>query len=71
MKDYILNLIKNIPDREIPITLDIVMEGGAYNGYYGLGSLLLIKELEIVVKELNDLIVPINIYITNSSLILK
>ena len=46
MKDYILNLIKNIPDREIPITLDIVMEGGAYNGYYGLGSLLLIKELE-------------------------
>ena len=34
---------------------------------YGEKIDFLIKELEIVVKELNDLIVPINIYITNDS----
>ena len=46
MNDYIKNLTKNFPERKKPLELDLVIEGGAYNGYYGLGSLLLLKELE-------------------------
>ena len=46
MNEYIKNLTKNFPERKKPLELDLVIEGGAYNGYYGLGSLLLLKELE-------------------------
>ena len=46
MIDYIENLILNYKIPETPIKLDIVIEGGALNGYYALGCLKLIKGLE-------------------------
>ena len=41
--EYIDELIKNIPKREIPHNLDIVVEGGAFNGSYVLGILFFLK----------------------------
>ena len=46
MEVYIHNLIENIPKREKPLHVDIVMEGGAFNGGYLYGILLFIKELK-------------------------
>jgi len=43
---YIKNLASNYPARENPIELDIVIEGGAFNGLYITGCMLLLKELE-------------------------
>ena len=45
MIDYIENLILNYKT-ETPTKLDIIIEGGALNGYYALGCLKLIKRLE-------------------------
>ena len=44
--EYIDELIKNIPKREIPHNLDIVVEGGAFNGSYVLGILFFLKRME-------------------------
>ena len=46
MLNYIEKLADNfiIPDK--PINIDIVIEGGCFNGLYSVGALLLIKELE-------------------------
>ena len=46
MLNYIEKLADNfiIPDK--PINIDIVIEGGCFNGLYSLGALLLVKELE-------------------------
>jgi predicted patatin/cPLA2 family phospholipase len=46
-KSQITNLINNIPERitKEPLELDIVLEGGGFNGSYELGVLYFIKEL--------------------------
>ena len=46
LSQYIDNLIQNIPPRETPLELDIVLEGGLFNGSYELGILMFIKALE-------------------------
>ena len=46
LDQYIDNLIKNIPTREKPYELDLVLEGGIFNGSYETGILLFLKELE-------------------------
>ena len=43
---YITELIRNLPKREIPYNLDIVIEGGAFNGSYVLGILFFLKQME-------------------------
>jgi len=43
---YIKNLASNYQARETPIEIDIVIEGGAFNGLYITGCMLLLKELE-------------------------
>ena len=43
---YIKNLASNYQARENPIEIDIVIEGGAFNGLYITGCMLLLKELE-------------------------
>ena len=45
-KSYIKNLFENIQKPKEPQQLDIVLEGGSNNGYYELGVLLFLKELE-------------------------
>ena len=44
--EYIKNLSNNYPELNKPIELDIIIEGGLFNGMYSCGALLLIKELE-------------------------
>ena len=46
LSQYIDNLIQNMPPRETPLELDIVLEGGLFNGSYELGILMFIKALE-------------------------
>lgn len=43
---YIKNLASNYQARETPIEIDVVIEGGAFNGLYITGCMLLLKELE-------------------------
>lgn len=43
---YINALCENLPDDCIPKELDIILEGGAFNGSYHLGVLMYIKHLE-------------------------
>ena len=45
-KNYIRELIKNLPKRETPYQLDLVLEGGAFNGSYVVGILMFLKEME-------------------------
>ena len=42
----IKNLVSNIEKPETPLQLDVVFEGGAFNGSYELGVCYLLKELE-------------------------
>lgn len=42
----IKKLVDNIPVPDVPIQVDIVLEGGAFNGSYELGALLVLRELE-------------------------
>jgi hypothetical protein len=46
LNTFINTLIENIPDKHLPEELDLVLDGGAFNGIYMLGGLLYIKELE-------------------------
>ena len=46
MLDYIIKLADNIAIPEKPKDIDVVIEGGCFNGLYSMGALLLIKELE-------------------------
>ena len=46
MLDTIKKLADNFPIPKNPKDIDIVIEGGCFNGLYSLGALLLIKELE-------------------------
>ena len=43
---YIKQLLKNIPKPNIPYQLDVAFEGGSFNGLYGIGVLMFIKEME-------------------------
>ena len=43
---YIKNLADNYPKLNNPINIDIVVEGGVFNGIYSTGALMLVKELE-------------------------
>ena len=45
-KREIKNLIKNIKKPEKPKKIDLVLEGGSFNGMYHFGALLFLKELE-------------------------
>lgn len=45
-KQYIDNLILNLDKKLEPQKIDIVLEGGSNNGYYELGVLLFLKEME-------------------------
>jgi predicted acylesterase/phospholipase RssA len=47
LNTFIKTLIENIPEKHIPLELDLVLDGGAFNGVYMLGGLFYIKELEI------------------------
>ena len=46
LKVFINSLIENIPEKHLPEELDLVLDGGAFNGMYMLGGLFYIKELE-------------------------
>ena len=43
---FINSLIDNIHDKNIPNELDLILDGGAFNGIYMLGGLFYLKELE-------------------------
>lgn len=46
LKEYIGSLTENINKNNIPKIIDLVLDGGAFNGGYQLGILLYLKELE-------------------------
>ena len=46
LNTFIKTLIENIPEKHIQLELDLVLDGGAFNGVYMLGGLFYIKELE-------------------------
>ena len=46
LNTFINTLIENIPEKNLPPELDLVLDGGAFNGVYMLGGLFYIKELE-------------------------
>jgi hypothetical protein len=46
LKTYISALIDNINKKHIPKEMDVVLDGGIFNGGYEYGILLLLKELE-------------------------
>uniref|UniRef100_A0A6C0LJU7 PNPLA domain-containing protein n=1 Tax=viral metagenome TaxID=1070528 RepID=A0A6C0LJU7_9ZZZZ len=50
MKEYINKLIDNLPDNitrtKTPIIIDLVLDGGAFNGSYLSGALQFLKEME-------------------------
>ena len=46
MNILINTLIENIPQENIPKEIDLVLDGGAFNGLYMLGGLFYIKEME-------------------------
>lgn len=46
LQTFIHTLIENIPDKHLPKKIDLVLDGGAFNGVYMLGSLFYMKELE-------------------------
>lgn len=43
---FINTLIENIPDKHLSKEIDLVLDGGAFNGIYMLGGLFYMKELE-------------------------
>ena len=45
-QNNIRNLIINLPKKRHPLELDIVLEGGGFNGSFELGALYFLKELE-------------------------
>lgn len=46
LNTYISSLIENIPKANIPSEIDLVLDGGAFNGLYMIGCLFYLKELE-------------------------
>ena len=46
MQSFIKTIVPNANTSKIPSTLNLVFDGGAFNGYYGLGVGMYVKELE-------------------------
>lgn len=46
INQYIHALIDNIPNENVPKEIDLVLDGGAFNGIYMLGGLIYLKQLE-------------------------
>jgi hypothetical protein len=50
IQSYVLKLIENLPDeitkKKEPLVLDIILDGGAFNGNYLVGALYFLKEME-------------------------
>ena len=50
IEEYVNKLIENLPDdiknREIPLNIDLVLDGGIFNGSYLVGALYFLKEME-------------------------
>lgn len=46
LNNYITSLIENVPKANIPSEIDLVLDGGAFNGLYMIGCLFYLKELE-------------------------
>ncbi len=45
-QNQIIGLLQNIEKPNIPVEIDLVLEGGGFNGSYELGVLLMLKEME-------------------------
>jgi hypothetical protein len=50
INDYVIKLIENLPDdlknSKTPLRLDLVLDGGIFNGSYLVGALCFLKEME-------------------------
>ena len=50
INDYVNKLIENLPDdiknRTMPEEIDLVLDGGVFNGSYHVGALYFLKEME-------------------------
>ena len=50
MNEFVVKLIDNLPDSiknaKEPLVLDLVLDGGAFNGSYLVGALYFLKEME-------------------------
>lgn len=50
INDYVIKLIENLPDdlknAKIPLRLDLVLDGGIFNGSYLVGAMYFLKEME-------------------------
>lgn len=46
LKNYISSLIENIDKTNVPSNIDLVLDGGAFNGGFMFGQLLYLKEIE-------------------------
>ena len=46
LESCIENLVKNLPKTDKSQNIDLVLEGGAFNGSYQIGSLMFLKEME-------------------------
>jgi len=46
VKKLIENLPENITQKKEPLILDLVLDGGAFNGSYLVGALYFLKEME-------------------------
>ena len=50
INSYVKKLIENLPDnftkKKEPLILDLVLDGGAFNGTYLVGALYFLKEME-------------------------
>ena len=44
--ELINNLAENYPKNKEPLIYNVVLEGGAFNGIYSGGALILVKQLE-------------------------
>ena len=54
---FINSMIDNIDDKQIPKEIDLILDGGAFNGIYMLGGLFYLKEMErrgkIIIKRIS------------------
>jgi len=50
METYINKLIEVLPDKILnqkqPVHIDLILDGGAFNGSYLIGALMFLKEME-------------------------
>ena len=46
IREYAIKLIDNMPIHPTNLTVDVILDGGAFNGSYLLGALYFLKELE-------------------------